>query len=300
MAFTRDWLSSWILDHSKFKTQPSYARGLMDDIGERLAAYLYGFTTTETFTGFKQLRLITIGTGSGNTPTGTGVQAAINVEGRTINSKVELITIDADGNEIQLTSRGGNLPNNTWFKGNLVNTGGNLNILRVNTANQIEMGTGFGTHLVGPDTGPTAALQYAPKGYVDYAIDTAIDAIADDTTIVINTGTNVISVGNALGAWVDKSASYGAQQAATDGYVLVILYNMSDSGGYIRSLKGFTDANANPTTLRQGCTAEYFQNTDSVRSFTMPVKKSNYWKVTDAISGAGSSTLAVYWISLGS
>lgn len=140
MAFTRDWLSSWILDHSKFKTQPSYVRGLMDDIGERLATYLYGFSTGETFTGFKMLRLITIGTGDGSIPTGTGVQAAIHLEGRTIAGKVELIVIDADGNEMQFTSKGNALPNNAFLSATDAPGTGGVDIIKVNTGGGIEFG----------------------------------------------------------------------------------------------------------------------------------------------------------------
>lgn len=155
MAFTRDWLSSWILDHSKFKTQPSYVRGLMDDVGERLAAFLYGFTTTETFTGFKKVSLVTIGTGSGTIPTGTGVQAAINMEGKTVGGKVELITIDADGNELQLTSKGAHLANDAWLKANALGTGANVEILKINTANQLE----FNSALIG-----SGAAGLIPRG----------------------------------------------------------------------------------------------------------------------------------------
>jgi hypothetical protein len=110
----------------------------MDDVGERLADFLYGFTTTETFTGFKKVTLITIGTGSGSIPTGTGVQTAINVEGRTIGGDVELITIDADGNEIQLTSKGNRLPNDTWFKVTDAAGTGGVNIFKVNTGGAVE------------------------------------------------------------------------------------------------------------------------------------------------------------------
>ncbi len=173
MAFTRNWDKSLKLDHSKFKDQPGYVRAVMEDVEERLTAFLYGFASGETFTGCKRLNLITIGTGSGTIPTGTGSAAAINIQGKTIGSKVELITIDADGNEMQFTSKGNALANDAWLKAtNLAGTAG-INILKINTANQIEIGTGFGTHLVGPNTGPTVALQYAPKGYVDKEIITA-------------------------------------------------------------------------------------------------------------------------------
>ena len=150
MSFTRNWLSSWILDHSKFKTQPSYVRGLMDDIGERITSFMYGFATGETYTGFKKLELISIGTGDGTIPTGTGVQASINIEGKTFGGKTEAIIIDADGNEMQLTSKGAFLPNDTWLQGNAVGTGANVNIIKINTGNSIELGSTFSLSTIYP------------------------------------------------------------------------------------------------------------------------------------------------------
>ncbi len=84
-----------------------------------------------------------------------------------------------------------------------------------------------------------------------------------------------------LGAWVDKSSSYGAQQATTDGFV--IAYG-TGSG----SIYGYTDVNADPTTVRQR------DNDDTAQSIMFPVKKNDYWKVTTA-----GPALAVYWIPLG-
>lgn len=130
MAFTRDWSTSGarILDHSKFKDLPGAARSIMVDLEDRLADILYGFTTTETFLGIKQGRFITIGTGDLDIPTGTGTAAAINVQGKTCSGKVELCTMDADGNEIQITSGGEIcvLDNGNWRSGDMLlssNTG---------------------------------------------------------------------------------------------------------------------------------------------------------------------------------
>jgi hypothetical protein len=144
MSFTRDWQKSRLLDHSKFKEQPGYSRSIMEDIEERLTSYLYGFATGETYGGIKKITLVTIptgtGPGSGTIPTGTGVEAAINVQGETIDGKVELITIDADGNELQLTSKGNHLRNNTFLKGtNYAGTAG-INILKIDTGNGAVMG----------------------------------------------------------------------------------------------------------------------------------------------------------------
>jgi len=90
---------------------------------------------------------------------------------------------------------------------------------------------------------------------------------------------------NSLDSWVDKTSSYAAQQAATDGFVTVL-------AGANSNISGYTDANANPTTQRvQGGVGS-----NVVASFMMPVKKSDYWKV---VLSSGSIT-SVYWIPLGS
>lgn len=94
-----------------------------------------------------------------------------------------------------------------------------------------------------------------------------------------------------FGAWVDKSASYGAQQAATDGFV--ICYGTVAVGG---SIAAYTDANANPTTVR-GSGSFSDEAYGSPVNICMPVKKGNYWKIVQ--SGGGGLT-AVYWIPLGS
>lgn len=95
-----------------------------------------------------------------------------------------------------------------------------------------------------------------------------------------------------LGSWVDKSASYGAQQAATDGFVLVTIHNNTPTGARAQA---YTDANANPTTLR----GQIYGN-DTINdgaTITMPVRKGDYWKVVLT----GSPTIdALYWIPLGS
>ncbi len=285
MAYSRDWSNAIPIDHSKFKDIPGATRNLRVDLEERLAAILYGFTDGETsaYIGLKKVGLITIGTGSGTIPPGTGAAAAINLQGKTVASKVELITIDADGNEIQLTSKGNRLANDVWFKA--TNQAGNagINILKVNTANQIEIGTGFGTHLIAPDTGPTAALQYAPKGYVDKEI-----AAIPGVTL--------------FGAAVDKSASYAAQQAATDGFVEGYMEETcTGAGTYTVKLDAYTDANADPTTLKQQINfyddgSHEWVGQKIAGTFNFTVKKSDYWKIV--ITGTPTA-LKVWWRPLG-
>jgi hypothetical protein len=92
-----------------------------------------------------------------------------------------------------------------------------------------------------------------------------------------------------LGAWVDKSASYAAQQAATDGFVMAS-YALG-TGGEGNAVLGYTDGNANPTTLRARSSTP-----DDAASITFPVRKNDYWKVTTGTATGG--TVTVMWIPL--
>jgi len=93
-----------------------------------------------------------------------------------------------------------------------------------------------------------------------------------------------------LGSWTDKSSSYDAQQAATDGF-LVINFGCGENTSVVVV---YSDANSNPTTerTRGGGRAYYSLRTQ----ITCPIKKNDYWKCTT--SGAVSD-LKVYWIPLG-
>ena len=168
------WSETVPLDHSKFKDIPDAVRDVRTDLGDRLASLIYGFTVGEGTTpyGLKIGRLLTTGTGAGSTPPGTGSSASVDIyaRGNGTASAVELWAIDDDGNDIQLT-KGGKIPldlsarlaNNGWLIGRNYADAANVNIVKVNTANAIELAS----HPYAPDTGPSASLQYAPKGYVD-------------------------------------------------------------------------------------------------------------------------------------
>jgi len=91
-----------------------------------------------------------------------------------------------------------------------------------------------------------------------------------------------------LGSWVDKSASYGAQQATTDGFVVAISSSANDNS----TMTFYTDANADPTTVRGIANAS---PSTYLGTIMCPVKKNDYWKLVVV-----NSTVAVYWIPLGS
>jgi hypothetical protein len=118
-------------------------------------------------------------------------------------------------------------------------------------------------------------------------------ALIDDDSMATASATNIPSAESvkayvdnsvpALGSWVDKSASYAAQQAATDGFVIALT---STNG----QLSLYTDGNANPTTKRSACVSVSGFATGTM----MPVKSGNYWKVVVD----GGTVGAIYWIPL--
>lgn len=122
----------------------------------------------------------------------------------------------------------------------------------------------FSSFPVTPSSTPTTNYQVANKIYID----------------------NQLGFGTA----VDKSASYGAQQATTNGFVEV-----SCLLGQAAGVAGYTDSNTNPTTKFHDT-----YNGEAIgvwRNFTMSVKKNDYWKLV--VTGA-PATLIVYWRPYGS
>ncbi len=104
-------------------------------------------------------------------------------------------------------------------------------------------------------------------------------------------GSQLTNISTSFGAWVDKSSSYGAQQAATDGFVVGYAYGV---GGYDGDADGYTDSTSNPSTIRFRVKSSNASGNDR-NSFMMPVKKNDYWKIVLTTGG-----ICVYWIPLGS
>ena len=100
----------------------------------------------------------------------------------------------------------------------------------------------------------------------------------------------VSSSAKTFGAWVDKSADYGAQQATCDGFVLVI-----GGGGTNQNISAYTDSAADPSTKRGWIRYVNAGESNDASTITMPVKKNDYWKV---VLDAGNA-ITVYWIPLG-
>lgn len=153
-------------------------------------------------------------------------------------------------------------------------------------------------------TGPTSTTA---STWLLASVNAATGGTAAPTWVLPSTAMSGVSVIGAtnmsavLGAWEDKSANYGAQQAATDGFVCAGFSNVAQS--CVAQLLGYTDALSNPVTLRGTAEASSWENSEVTKytSFMMPVKKGDYWKVVLSVGyGSDTTTKFFFWIPLGS
>jgi hypothetical protein len=142
-----------------------------------------------------------------------------------------------------------------------------------------------------------ANIGHTPSGTDSYWEPLPLSGANFSNLANIPSGAGVIPAANlpaaavvGLGAWSSKTSSYGAQQAATDGFVIASV-GFSESG----RLDAYTDAASDPTTVRCHCSNDNGGNLDN-ETITMPVRKGDYWKIV--ISNA--TVNSVYWIPLGS
>lgn len=132
-------------------------------------------------------------------------------------------------------------------------------------------------------------------GIADKTEKTAV--VGDDLVIIADSEASnalkKVKVTNVkkLGAWTDVSVATAAAivQAATDGFVVVYY-----AGTDLTEIKGYTDSASTPTTLRCNVTTASIGDPRLV-TFTMPVRKGDYWKVT-----VSAGTPVIRWIPFGS
>ena len=238
MAFNRDWLEANPIDHSKFREVPGDIREAKVDVSDRLKDILSGFTSGETAWGIKLGKYLTQGTAAPSAPSGTGAAQDMNLYIRTIGTGpyADMYIRGTSGPEIRMTMFGklcldnNRMSNNTWIVGTDTN-GAAQNILKVNTANAVE----FASHIIAPNTGPTTALQLAPKGYVDNQVPTNVPAAK-----VYNSGWFAIGLDNAyvkthnLGTTKVLISAYVADNSDGSGNCVQVAANFNyqnDTGG---------------------------------------------------------------------
>lgn len=242
---------------------------------------------------------------------GTGATGVPILGAQTIDDKPELVYTDEDDNDIQMTKAGkiklssGRLENNTNLTARNQAGDGDINLLKANTSNQAEVTPALlpSAGVILPEiSAPTTAANQGGLYTKNDGDQTELyfreESNGDEVQITNAGALNVTPT--VLGSWVDKSSSYASQQATTDGFVIITLSPQScfESG---MTLRGYSDSSSNPTTLRVG--VDWSGNGSGgamTRSATMPVKKNDYWKVTESAYGnAGTYNITVYWIPLG-
>jgi hypothetical protein len=148
----------------------------------------------------------------------------------------------------------------------------------ISTANKVN-----GTALTGLANINTATAGTIPDAVIGTgSLVTYIGTKFNTSTGHDHDGVDSKKVSGSLGVWADLSTSYAAQQAATDGFVLVVYL------GTTGDISGFTDSSNPPTTLRLRI---YHPTGQTGMSPLMPVR----------ITLSGSTvSFAVYWIPIGS
>ena len=223
---------------------------------------------------------------------------------KTVSGTPELHFRDAAGNEIQLTDNGGlsnillknNLPQiniqeadqsapaGRWriqssddvltIQGRKDDDSDFVSILKLTRESHVEVGTATGgRRQVKNIADPTDDQDAATKAYVD-----AVSEHGEYSTVT--TVTSNIST--------TESDEFSAVQATTD--LLLIADFYTAPGDRRCGFFGYTDSNANPTTRRASAFLYgYATNSSYGSSFTMFVKKGDYYKVTAVCSSQATS-----------
>jgi len=202
-----------------------------------------------------------------------------------VDDKAELHWLDEDGNEKQITSAGilkvvaGDydadsidqddirLANDSYLTARNVAGDGDIDLIKANASD---------IAVVPDDTAnatsaaPTADASLANKKYVD---DQITAALPDD---------------DAFGAWASRNKTT-VYEAASDGFVVVNYTSATTDSDIL----GYTNSSSPPTTVRCRLTTNSLNNPKSV-SFTMPVKKGDFYKVT-----ASAGTPTIFWVPIG-
>jgi hypothetical protein len=98
-----------------------------------------------------------------------------------------------------------------------------------------------------------------------------------------------------FGTVVDKSSSYAAQKAATDGFIKFTVVHGQANNNHVQ-IDGYSDSAADPLTLLSTEYLTWDNNPDSSKlrgGDCFFVRKNDYWKIV--VTSGTSYTLKVYW-----
>ncbi|MCD4695330.1 MAG: hypothetical protein K8S16_03730 [Bacteroidales bacterium] len=131
------------------------------------------------------------------------------------------------------------------------------------------------------------------------SVETDGDVVIGVATPTPGTNLQVNGTMEIFGAW----ASYAEGEihhAETDGFVVAGLEVLSPTGITHIVATGFTDSNPSPTTKRGYACIRYTDyGVNVMSSFTMPVRKGDYWKVEAIVHDSHFFHSFIYWVPLG-
>jgi len=168
------------------------------------------------------------------------------------------------------------------------------NGLPADSGNVLPNGTTATTQSAGDNSTKVATTAYVDRGpssaYVLPNGTTATTQSAGDNSTNVAT-TAFVTAAAHFGSWTFNGFTAGTSyHATTDGFVVAFATN---SGGANAVLTGITDSSATPTTVLIVSSAFYEGGQNA--SITMPVRKGDYWKVTQ--TNANAPTIS--WLPLG-
>jgi hypothetical protein len=237
---------------------------------------------------------------------GSGAVGTTILGSQTINNIGELVYTTEDDEDIQITKAdkiklsSGRLENNVSLSSRNAADSGDVSLIKANASNQAEITPALlpAAGIVLPEiSAPTTIANQGALYTKNDGDQTELyfrEESNGDEVQITNAGALNVPAQVGFGSWVDKSSSYAAQAAATDGFVTV---NASVGGSSTITISIYTDSGSNPSTVR-GAIEIDGDSTPGKGMLFCPVKKGEYWKVVP--SSTASLTINVYWIPLGS
>jgi hypothetical protein len=133
----------------------------------------------------------------------------------------------------------------------------------------------------------------SPSGVTYYAKLGSFYNDASSNITLIDDNNNVD-----MGDWSSKTVG-STYQAATDGFV-VFSASASNDGGDSVSYTCYSDSSSTPTTVRQVTAAGFYDGDYNYGSLTVPVKKGDYYKVSNSIliGDGGGITTYLFFVPL--
>lgn len=287
-AFTTDWDTDLSSDSTDAIQIDDYMNKTRTDIEERLKEWVYGFVAGEN-DGVGGLIMAKFKEQAGDVTTAASVLGlyAKDDSGTCLYARPE-----SNGTAVKIIDE----------NGNLVVVAGDY---AADSIDEDDIQLANDAHLTAKDYAGTGTVDLIKVGTNDLptlpdSSEMASDAAPVEDEAIVNKKyvDDLIAAevtARSFGAWTDKDSGGSVALAkdevykvGSDGFVVAV-------GVYNRDIQGYTDGSNPPTTQR--CDNFGYANAGQQPNFTMPVRKDDYWKVTQSGAGAIES---LYWLPIGS